>query len=117
MAHPQIKRQALAHFMCGKSPTRKVLPELVTFRPDNSILNLSRARATHLEFLHGKRSEILILLMQLARRAVRAMPPDLTKGSPAALMPRTGPSLIKVKVKSRLTDRMRRSQSSRCASC
>ena len=117
MAPPLIKRQPLAHFISRKSPTLIVSPELATFRRDNSILNLSTAPTAHLESLHSRRSEILVLLMQLARRAVPAMPLNPTKRSPAVLTRRTGPSSKRVKVKSRLTGRMRRSRSNRCASC
>lgn len=115
MAPQLIKRRPLAHFMSRKSQTLRVLPGLATFQRDNSILNLSKPPAAHREFLHSKLLEIL--LMRLARRAVPAMPLNLIRRSPAVLTRRTGHSLIKVKVKSRLTGRMRRSRSSRCASC
>ena len=60
--------------MSRKSRTLRVLPGLATFRRDNSILNLSKARAAHLEFLHSKRSEILVLYPTRTARGPRDAP-------------------------------------------
>src|SRR5437870_10172460 len=66
-----------------KNPIRKAFPEHATFRRDNSILNLSMARAAHLGFRRSKQLEILDLLMQLALHVMSVMPLNLTKRLPA----------------------------------
>src|SRR6266498_2020095 len=116
-AYPYIKRQPLAHFTSRRNPTRKGFSELAIFQRDNSILNLSTARTAHPGFRHDKQSEGPDLHMQPELHMVSVMPLNPTKRSPAVHMQRIGRSLIKVKVKSRSTGRMRLSRSSRCASC
>ena len=98
----------MAHFTSRKNPIRKAFPEHATFRRDNSILNLSTARAAHLGFRRSKQLEILDLLMQLALHVMYAMPLNLTKRLPAILTQGIGPSWIKARVKSRSTGRIHR---------
>ncbi len=87
--------------MFRRNPIRKAFLGPAAFQRSNLILNPSPTHAVHPGFRHSKQSESPGLLMQLAPRAAPGMPLNLTKRLRAILTRKTGPSLIKVKVKNR----------------